>query len=59
MIQLLLQRIMAVCLLFIVPVLGAFTKLRKGSVRFVMPACPSVRMSVRKNSASWTDIHEI
>jgi len=44
MIQLLSQRIMAVCLPVHVPVLGAFVKLRKGIIRFVVSVYPSVRL---------------
>ena len=42
---------------FLWNVLGAFTKLRKTTISFVMSVHPSVR--VEKQGAHWRDIHEI
>ena len=45
------------------PFIGAFAKLRKATVSFVMPGCPSVRPSVRirrdgQMGSHWTDFNE-
>jgi hypothetical protein len=37
--------------------LGAFAKLRKVTIIFVMSVCPSVRME--QLGSNWTDFHEI
>ena len=37
--------------------LGAFAKLRKVTVSFVMSVCPSVR--VKQLGSHWTEFHEI
>jgi hypothetical protein len=37
--------------------LGAFAKLRKATISFVMSICPSVRME--QPGSHWTDFHEI
>jgi hypothetical protein len=37
--------------------LGAFAKLRKATINFVMSARPSARME--QLSSQWTDFHEI
>ena len=41
--------------------LGAFAKLRKVTVSFVMSVCPTVCVSVRVEQlgSHWTDLHEI
>jgi len=41
--------------------LGALAKLRKATIRFVMPLCPSVRPSVRTEQlrSLWTDFYGI
>jgi hypothetical protein len=44
------------------PILGAFVKLRKATISFVMPFCLSVRPSVRplkELGSHLTDFHEI
>jgi len=37
--------------------LSAFAELRKGTIDFVMPVCPSVRME--QLCSRWTNCHEI
>jgi len=37
--------------------LGAFAKLRKATISFVMSVCPSVRKE--QLGSRWTDFHEI
>jgi len=40
--------------------LGAFAKLRKATISFVMSVCPYVHLSVRMDlGPQWTDLHEI
>ena len=38
-------------------ILGAFVKLRKATISFVMSVCPSVR--VEQLGSHWTEFHEI
>jgi hypothetical protein len=42
------------------PILGAFAKLRKATISFVMSACLPVGLSVRTEQlgSHWTDFHE-
>jgi hypothetical protein len=42
-------------------ILGAFTELRKATIRFIMYVCPSVRPSVRMEEfgSHWTDFYDI
>jgi len=44
-----------------VSVLGAFAKLRKATINFIMFVCTSVRQSVRMEQvcSQWADFHEI
>ena len=46
---------------FIIAILGAFAKLRKATISFVMGGCPSVRPFARMEQlgSHWTDFHEI
>jgi hypothetical protein len=41
--------------------LGAFVKLRKATISFIMSVCPSVRQSVRIEQVGfqWADFYEI
>jgi hypothetical protein len=39
--------------------LGAFMKLRKATVSFVMSVCPSVSSRMEQLSSHWKDFHEI
>jgi hypothetical protein len=39
------------------PILGAFGKLRKAAISFIMSVRPSVRME--QFGSHWTDFHEI
>jgi hypothetical protein len=43
--------------IFPVKFLGAFAKLRKGSISFVKSVCPSVRME--QLGSQWTEFHEM
>jgi len=40
----------------VLAVLSTSAKLRKGTLSFVMPICPSFRMEL---GSHWTDYHEI
>jgi hypothetical protein len=45
------------CLKVHTTILGAFAKLRKATVSFIMSVCPSVAME--QLDSHWTDFHEM
>jgi hypothetical protein len=46
-----------VCIIIFLQFLGAFAKLRKATINFVVSVCLSVRMG--QPDSHWTDVHEI